>query len=463
VADLWLPEEDRLCLWEPLGRQLRVIGWRPGPAGVSSVELAPGVVVAVDHATPTILTELVVPVDGGALTPGHRRLLSTLVGEDAALTLESIIDSDRPDRPVTIRISDRSRDRSPRRWDRSRFDGDRAPGGDAEARIRAFARLALAAGLADDATLPGSARAVAILEAAAATGALTADAPVLVDLEDVVPADRLAAALRDVTAAVRQRPDLAAAFRNLVDRLPATTRAVLALDLERLRRHIDEAEAGNRFGRAAGAAAPAAAATPASMERLLAPMAAEEAPPRRAAKAAAEPRRPPLDVDGDHRAWAWLDHGGNVAVTAGASAAGAWARVFRRHDRLLLGLAPLRADLATTAGQVQAIVLVPPVADAHDLVADVVDDPATPRRAPAHDQIRAAVTAGRRAARLTRLGHPMAEAAWMECADHWRALGDEQRANLAVRHGQQAFDTGKLASARRRPQPDRLLADELTP
>jgi hypothetical protein len=197
-----------------------------------------------------------------------------------------------------------------------------------------------------------------------------------------------------------------------------------------------------------------------SMDHLLAPMTADGTP-QRAAKAAA-PRRPPIEVDGDHRAWAWFDHGGNVAVTAGPSAAGAWARVFRRHDRLLLGLAPLRADLATTPGQVQAIVLVPPVADANELVADVVADPAAPRRAPTHDQIRTAITAGRRAARLTRLGDPRANAAWTECADHWRALGDDQRANLALRHGQRAFDNGKIPAPRRGPQPDRLLADELT-
>jgi hypothetical protein len=182
------------------------------------------------------------------------------------------------------------------------------------------------------------------------------------------------------------------------------------------------------------------------MDHLLAPMTADGTPQRAAKAAAAErspadPHRPPIEVDGEHRAWA---------------------RVFRRRDRLLLGLAPLRSDLATTPGQVQAIVLVPPVADANELVADVVADPAAPRRAPTHDQIRTAITAGRRAARLTRLGDPRANAAWTECADRWRALGDDQRANLALRHGQRAFDNGKVPAPRRGPQPDRLLADELT-
>jgi hypothetical protein len=430
VADLWLPEEDRLGLWEPLGRQLRVIGWRPGPAGVSAVELAPGFVVAVDHAAPTTLTELVLPVDGPTITTAHRRLLTSLVGEAATSSLENIIDTDRPDRPVPLRTDDRRR-----RWaDDGTDDDDHA--------IRAFTRLTLAADLADAADIPDTARALATLEGAATN----------VAVDPVVTADRLRRVLDDVAVAVHQRPDLAGSVLDLVDALPITHRATLALDLERLRRRIHHAGHEHRTGGTA-------------MDHLLLPMAAEEMT-RRSAKVAEqerrEPHRPPIQVDGDHRAWAWLDHGGNVAVTAGPSGGGAWARVFRRSDRLLLGLAPLRADLADAPGQVGVIVLVPPVTSASELIADVVADPAAPRRAPAHDQVRAAVTAGRRAARLARLGDPSADAAWSDCAERWRALGDDQRANLAVRHGQRAFDAGKQRSARRGGPPlGRLLADEV--
>jgi len=163
----------------------------------------------------------------------------------------------------------------------------------------------------------------------------------------------------------------------------------------------------------------------------------------------------PLPVDGDHRSWAWLDRGSNVQFQTSRSAAGSWARVHRAADRLLLGLAPLRpADV----DGLRALVVIPPMPDPTQLVVDVVDDPTAPRRAPAHELTRSAVLAGRRAARLARLGDPSADAAWQECAHHWRVLGDAQRANLALRHGQRddrGSPRGRAASV------GSLLADEL--
>jgi hypothetical protein len=121
-----------------------------------------------------------------------------------------------------------------------------------------------------------------------------------------------------------------------------------------------------------------------------------------------------------------------VQFQASRSAAGAWGRVHRAADRLLLGLAPLRPG---EAEGLRALVVIPPVADPDRLLVDVVDDPTTPRRAPVHDLTRQAILSGRRAARLSRRGDPAADAAWQECAHRWRALGDTQRANLALRHG----------------------------
>jgi hypothetical protein len=100
-----------------------------------------------------------------------------------------------------------------------------------------------------------------------------------------------------------------------------------------------------------------------------------------------------------------------------------------------------------------AAVVVPPADDPDALVVDLVHDPAQARRAPAHDRLRAAVLAGRTAARLTRLRDPSQDLTWRTCADQWHDLGDTQRANLARRRG--------LRDDQPPVPPDALVADEL--
>lgn len=419
MGEGWLPQEERRAVWDAQAEQLRVVGWRPGPAGVSSLSVAPGLVVSIDHASPGTVTEVVVDADDGVVEARTRRALDDLFGVEAARVL-----ADLPRRGARrpIALSDRYS---------SLWDHDAGPGHDA------LVSAILALDLAGDGSRSPEARAVALLEAVlplwhsvrGLVGPIAAEGIARLAEADVVVDDASAQALdRLIDVAHRLAPS-----------------AVSEVDAERARRRVRRRRSPMRTSRSGPAPSPLAAAAAAPADRLEAAFLAESAA---APPAPAPSRGVPLPVTGDHRGWAWLDGGGNVGVETGAAAGRAWARVFRRHDRLLLGLAPARTGL----------VVIPPTGDASDLEVDLVDDPATPHRAPAHEAIRAAVLAGREAARHTRLGAPDADAAWLDCATRWEALGDVQRANLGRRHGRR---DGAASRRRTSAGVSAFLADEL--
>ncbi len=153
---------------------------------------------------------------------------------------------------------------------------------------------------------------------------------------------------------------------------------------------------------------------------------------------------------GEVRGWAGLDKGANVAVFASTAPAGTWARVFRRHDRVLLGMAPILRHGPNDS----AVIVVPPSAPS-DLVVDLVAEPAQPLRSPTHVAVAEAIRTGRLAASQSRRRLPWATASWRSCADAWEQAGDQQRANLARRFADGDDD-------RRTRTGPVLLADELS-
>ncbi len=431
MAEPWLPVEDRLALWDPIAQQVRVIGWRAGPAGVSAVDVVPGLRVALDHANPSTVTEVTVDADHGLVPHGSFQLVAHLLGHEAAKVVAMLPTRGTPNRPTSLPGQVRQRGSQP----------------DAESHHVPFLRFVVGTDLADDANLSDLARAAALLGTLASAALL--DLSTLPDL-----ARRVIDLLTGAEHVALVTPEQAEHLEELVRAARRyASETVTDLDVKRALARIPRARpaaalrrmAEPRFA-AAGAAAPMSAEV-AAHESMASPDAAPEVP-----------RGIPLHLDGDHRGWAWLDRGSNVRLTAGASAAGAWARVFRRSDRLLLGLAPLRPG--HRAGQLAGLVVIPPPPDPDDLVVDIVTDPSTPRRAPTYELTRSAVLAGRRAARLTRRQSPGADAAWQDCASRWHALGDVQRANLAARHGRR--DDGRRTNARLPDGPvGPLLADEL--
>lgn len=437
MAEPWLPGEDRLALWDPLAEQVRVVGWRPGPAGVSAVELAPGLRVAVDHAAPSTLTEMTVDADDGSVPDGSLDIVARLLGDEAADVVRTLPFRGTPDRPMPLQ-------RHPGR-------NGSAPG--AELHHVAFAQFALGVDLADDAALSDLARAAAVLGSLAPGAALGVPGLPALARRGV---DLLTGSEHVVRLSREQATRLEELVRAAKRYAPET---VTDLDVQRAIARIPR-------GRPAAAARALREAEPMLAAMAPAPMVGELADldvalSARARAAPEVPRGIPLHLDGDHRGWAWLDRGSNVQLTAGASAIGAWGRVFRRSDGLLLGLAPLRpSTVEAGAGRLAGLVVIPPSPDPDDLVVDIVTDPAAPRRAASHQLTRSAVGAGRLAARLTRLQDPAADLAWEDCARGWETLGDVQRTNLAVRHGKRGDSRGSGArSVDVGTGP--LLADEL--
>ena len=415
VAEAWLPIEDRLAQWDPLAEQVRVTGWRPGPAGVSSIELTAGVWATVDHASPMTLTEVTIDADGGRIADGTLVIVANLLGPDAADVLRELPTIGSTTRPIPIR--------PPRRRDEF---ADPADVRDAQTSHVAFARLVLTADLGDDADLPDLARAATRLDGA--LHAVRFDGRIAGDLA------RRGVALLGRTPIGPRDAHHAAQLRQLLD-VATQLGEVSDLDARRARQRLDDAE-GHAADAMRRAAMPAAAA-PVAAAAKAAPLQADVAESAALTydsfeRVEGEAEGVPLPVDGDHRGWAWLDRGSNVQLSAARTAAGAWARVFRADDRLLLGLAPMQPN---DDGGCRSLVVVPPVVDPDRLVVDVVDHPTAPRRAPAHDLVRRAILTGRRAAHLSRLAHPGADAVWRDCAQQWSALGDPQRTNLALRHG----------------------------
>jgi len=439
MAEPWLPVEDRMALWDPTAEQVRVIGWRPGPAGVSAVELAPGLRVALDHAAPSTLTEVTVDADDGLVPQGSLQMLARLLGDEAADVVRTLPGLGTPNRPTSLPRHLRRRGSQPQ----------------AEMHHVPLLQFVLGVDVADDATRSDLAQAAALL-GSLAPGALLG----VLALPDLARrgVDLLTRAEHVVPVSPEQAKRLEELIRSARRHAPDT---VTDLDVQRAVARIPQARPAARPAARRREAGPRfAAAAPALMAGELADFDAAVVDAHLAAPDA--PRGIPLHLDGDHRGWAWLDRGSNVQLTAGASTTGAWGRVLRRSDGLLLGLAPLRPGRREGVGQLGGLVVIPPSPDPDDLVVDIVLDPAMPRRAPAHELTRSAVVAGRRAARLTRLQSPAADAAWQDCARRWQTLGDVQRANLAARHGSR--DDYGPARARARSGDlgtGPLLADEL--
>lgn len=441
MDELWLPREARYAVWVADAEQIVVIGWRPGPAGVSSIDLTPTLRMTVDHAAPLTLAELTVTAPGGRPSPGDLRILTAILGADAARNLAGLSTADLGDRPLRLDGPVRSGDIRP-------IDPDVA---------RWVARMVLGADLAEDDDLPERARNLAALEAGRAAAAF----------EDVIGREfavsllrRSLAGLRDLVDPRRDDPrythDLmgrlatASGFVEVHDRAPELWERAL----DQVDDVLDLYRSWTRLYGPGGSTVARRVAVP-TADDFAAPAAAAAPMVARSAKLAVGRRREraeeavEVDATPGPRALAWIDRGGNVEITAPRSLEGSWARVFRRRGELLLGLSPL-LPAVDTAG-VEATVVVPSGHGAADLVVDVTHEPAEARPSATLVELREAVRSGRLAARYDRLQSDDAPPAWRACAAQWWSLGDDTRANLAERYA--------AGSPRRNESGDALVAD----
>lgn len=392
-----LYREPRLVVSD--GDRLQVLGPSPGPAGVSTVELADGATWQVDHVN--LDTFALLEVDS-ADARGSTLLTTAFGGDGALFAIDSAVDLAGDDWSA---ISERRPPWRRSRWRGQPFGPDRAgqAGG-----------LALLTDQATDPRIHPLGRIVAALEAASQvhrnpaqpligplTSGLLQRCGELVDTFDdseIEPLDL--ATLHAINALIG---DVEGTQWS-----PRTTSQRFAGLADRITRVAESAQPAETFGEFA-----ALKVRPARQELLVDPMASAAALPERGGEA------PILERTADAL----------VAVTVTRSDEQRWARVMRRGSFMLLGQAPLRRRGLIDVAEV---VIPADVAD-DDLHAEVLNeaDLGALVLGPL-DVIRAAITAGREAARADRLARTEeAQLRWEHCSELWRAAGDPDRAAQA--------------------------------
>jgi hypothetical protein len=409
------PDEQLLAERDASGAYT-LTSWAPGPAGIAVADLPGDVEVAVDLASPTIVTSVSVP----ELSGRSEAVVDALFGHGT--TEEMVRATERmPGRAVLLPGASRYRARV--------MSDPRGPGSPA---VRAAGGFALLSELLAD--------------------------------PDAAPFERLVALLESIEL-LRRVPAVADPF--LLRRLAEGAAAEIPLS-PMPDGYIAE-EVARLAHRAASVAAPEAADELTRYAELCEsasshPVAAMAAAPMSALRVEREHARPlPRSearryVKDDIRVS--YPHPHVVRVDAEVdSLVGErwWARVFRRDDGLVLGMAPVRGDTPT------AEMIVAPQLGNAALVVDFTTDPLEPPRGAATAIIQEAIATGRAAALADRRRDPEAARLWAQCASLWQRAGDHRRATLAMQYSG-AFPKIKTRRRGRDPQAAgrlNLLVDQL--
>ena len=431
MSDGRLALEPLVGRWDEAARLFVVTGWTYGPAGPARVTIAPGLTFAVDFANPTVTSEITIeaPLSGDpwALDPVVARAAASLLGSRA---LDRLLELGRGGGPGhAVRIAD---------------DVWRPPAD--VARQAGMARFVVLAELATDPDVADVPAAVAGLEAAATAPTADPDLRVL-----RAPAAALASDAAEILLGAAGRGSFDLADGRAADELASVVQGALAvvddaLLVRRLHQFRDDLRHRSSWSQPPAAASLAAPGAPTAQAAASAPAGRTPTRRSRAVRAAARPLRPErLAVDGPPGSVAELTAPTEIQVSSPEHLENGWARVFRRHDRLLLALAPLRPR----RGRQAALLVVPTGLRTADLVVDITDEPEAPRPSDPLIQLRAAVRAGRDACRYERAGDErMAAQRWAASAELWAAAGDAERADTAIR-----YSTGDRSDPRARSGP----------
>ena len=383
-----------------------------GPAGTSAVEFSDGTVWEVDHADPAQLVSLL--FDGEL---EQSRLAVELLGQERFDWVCAQVDAQRAAKKPGKRLKAEVPGEPDGRWGqslpRSRGTGD----------VAALAGTAvMMADLATDESLAPLVRLAAGLEFLARVrdgflgsvfdGAVEPVARQMYDVALLVGPEDVAELGRGAEKPLHRFESLVQWARGDMPSLELPlTRVLEALGAARSRRQADGApRAAGLQGNAGGYLddAPVAALREAADLHSL----------------TLSPGPPPpedfIEVE--------MPDAGQVVVRVSRTHEDRWVRILKASGLVPLALVPL-----DDAGLLlEALAVVPSDLEAADLVVELVDpDEATGADRPL-SLVRAAVEAGRAAARYERLGRPDDAAdAWRECSRLWAGAGDDRRAVLA--------------------------------
>lgn len=379
------PDEQLLAERDVSGAYT-LTSWSPGPAGIAVADLPGDVEVAVDFASPSVVTSVSI----AALSERSEEVVDVLFG--AGTTEEMVRATERmPGRAVLLPGA--SRDRARRLSDPRQRRGSPA--------LTAVGGFALLSELLSDPTAAPLERLVALLESIEFLRRVPAVA-------DPFLLRRLA---EGAAAEIPSSPVPDGYIAEAVARLARDAAYVAAPEAgAELARFAERCESASGRRVAAMAAAPAARAD------------VLRARPRPRSEA----RR---YVNDDTRVS--YPHPHVVRLDAGVDSLigdGWWARVFRRGDGLVLGMAPVHGSTPT------AEMIVPPQLGDAALVVDFTTEPLEPPRSEATALIQEAIATGRAAALADRRRDPEATRLWVQCANLWQRAGDDRRANLAMQY-----------------------------
>lgn len=404
-----------------------------GPAGVSSVEFPDGTCWEVDHADPSRV--VLVSVDGDL---DRSFLLRELLGQERFDLACAQLGAQRAAKPsgarlrADVRIADGTGLTSgpPLGWPGADSSVGAAilavdaAGNDSELPL---VRVAAGVEFLSMVTRGAPLRILGPLTAQVVSGlAVTARVVGPEDLENLPAGSekslhRLESMLRQ---ALREHAELELPFRGLLDLLRSAAR-------------------GGRAGRAAGLGAELA------VSRLL-DLRSSESSTTFWEPGGAEPLG--SEVHAEDFVDVSVDGPGQVVVRTARLHSGKWVRVLRLDGLVPLALVPLLPDGLV----LEALAVVPPELSLGEMVVQLVDPGELVGLQRPLDLVRAAVEAGRTAARYWRLEQfQESSEAWTECSRLWRAAGDDSRA------GEARERAASLPSWNRFPPQRTLLGDEL--
>lgn len=383
--------------WERDSQIWSITGWTPGPAGVASLDLVPGVVLSVDVAEPWHLCSLV--VESMREVP-QRQAVADLLGDVVVRALEDLAGSNTSD-PVTV---------------------PHQPEWQEAARLRLIprpARVVLAADVAFD--LPEATRGVAGIEAAVVAAELGGTW--------TEPARALArAGARQLLDAEAEHglPDMGDAHESFLEVARRSLRLLDPLLATSFGRWCDRSERAG-FERADSTMFVASAPAVSRLARVAA--APHEGPVRAIpVRLARHLRTDPGLCGGIDRLGTTIraPHEVEIRLPANALPPGQW---WVRLVDVTRGCAVAVVPFDSTTGIARA--LFPPERTRH-LMVDLSDDPGAAIGSASRYATSVAVAAGRSGSRADRLlSSAEAQTHWRVCAAGWQEVGDTRRAEMA--------------------------------
>ena len=402
-------------------RQLRLIGFQPGPAGISTGILADGVRIAVDYADPRRICSVTSDL---SLLASDLSCLGRLLGSDSRHVLrdevENAIEYGERRRRLRVQLGDE------RLRQASAPDLLRRDSGEFGTFIQLLSDIS-------DRGEPSLVRAIAAVDAFEQLDSSRQHLLLARDTGDALIRFMTSAILADVRGPA-VLSDLEGEFgEQLVELLRRAAQIRLILKTDYHSRLMESSEILRRMMRNTNSPESDIAAPDAMMSIVASPDRSRTSTP---------PSRPALQLSASRHSQAseppeWhgapeLRSPGRLRIRWVENPGHIWIRVLDRRDLHLIAVAPIR-QYASNLFECEAVI--PPDHTLDEISCELADEPSRAPR-PTIEIIEDAVEAGQVASRLS--AHDALEEAehqWQLCAELWEEAGDPTRSNLARAYG----------------------------